>query len=144
MKRRKLFWCIVMVLSVLLVYMTSNNTNAQETIFSEDFEGGWGDWYPDNGVWEVGEPTAGPGSAHGGLNCVGTVLAGNYPAYTDSRLIYNLPHQSGIDLPEITGDEELHLRFWHWYSYSSYDYGYIQIQVQDGSDWETVLESVTA
>jgi len=45
----------------------------------EDFESGVGNWSADNGVWEVGIPTVGPTSTHSGVNCVGTVLDGNYP-----------------------------------------------------------------
>ena len=42
----------------------------------EDFEVGWGDFSPDNGVWEVGIPTSGPGKAHQGLSAAATILAG--------------------------------------------------------------------
>ncbi len=24
------------------------------------FEGGWGDWYADRGLWQIGEPSSGP------------------------------------------------------------------------------------
>jgi bacillopeptidase F (M6 metalloprotease family) len=105
-----------------------------EPEFTGDFEGGWGDWSAENGVWQIGTPTSGPGSAHGGEQCAGTVLDGNYPPSTDSRLI-----SAPIYLPEVTGDEEILLRFWHWFSYGSYDVGYVQISVYDEvagwSDW---------
>ncbi len=32
----------------------------KEPEWTGDFECGWGDWYTDNGVWEVGTPTSGP------------------------------------------------------------------------------------
>ena len=79
---------------------------------TEDFEPGWGDWSTDNGVWQVGTPTAGPEYCHSGVNCAGTNLDGNYPNNTDSRLI-----SPSIQLPAVSGDEEIHLRFWHWFSY---------------------------
>jgi hypothetical protein len=108
-----------------------------------DFESGWRDWGIDNGVWQVGSPTAGPGESHGGMTCVGTVLDGNYPGYTDSRLI-----SPSIRLPAVMGDEELRLRFWHWFSYSSYDKGYVQISVQDEekgewSAWDDIFGPVS-
>ena len=73
-----------------------------------DFESGWDNWYASAGVWEVGTPTAGPGSAHSGVNCTGTRLNGNYYAYQDSRLI-----SPTLQLPVIDVDEEIQLRFFH-------------------------------
>ena len=55
--------------------------------YIDDFEAGSGDWGADNGLWEVGTPTAGPSDCHSGDNCAGTVLAGNYTPDADSRLI---------------------------------------------------------
>ena len=55
--------------------------------FTGTFESGWSGWTADCGVWQIGAPTSGPGSAHSGTQCAATVLAGNYPAYTDSRLV---------------------------------------------------------
>ncbi len=80
------------------------------------FETGWGDWYADRGVWQVGAPTAGPGGCYAGTQCAGTVLDGNYPSYTDSRLI-----SPTITLENVSGAEEIHLRFWQWFAY--YPYG---------------------
>ena len=34
--------------------------NTTPPIYSYDFESGLGNWWMDNGVWEVGTPTAGP------------------------------------------------------------------------------------
>lgn len=78
--------------------------------FSEDFEGGWGSWSADNGIWEVGLPTAGPNECHSGVHCAGTVLDGDYP-FNGSSLV-----SPTIALPEIGPAEEIHLRFWHWFS----------------------------
>ncbi len=103
------------------------------------FETGWGDWYADRGVWQVGAPTAGPGGCHSGSQCAGTVLDGNYPSYTDSRLI-----SPTLTLPAVSGAEEIHLRFWQWFAYypygryDSYDYGTVQISTDDGQTWTSV------
>ena len=97
--------------------------------FTGDFESGWGDWSADEGVWQVGTPTAGtPTTARcfTGTQCAGTELNGNYGADTDSRLV-----SPTIQLPSVTGFEEVHLRFQNWFSYASADYGQVQVSVKD-------------
>ena len=95
--------------------------------FKGDFETGIGDWSVNRGVWQVGLPTAGPGTCFGdSTQCVGTILNGNYPAYTDSRLV-----SATMTLPTVTGFEEIHLRFQHWFSYGGYDSGQVQVSVWD-------------
>ena len=98
----------------------------------EDFEVGWGDWSTDHGVWQVGVPTSGPAGAHSGSNVAATILDGNYPAQTDSRLVSPV-----LELPTLGSvNERIELRFWNWYSYhfgnGSPDQGRIQINVQTG------------
>src|SRR3990172_7763090 len=109
-----------------------------EVVFSEDFEGGWGDWVPSLGIWEIGSSTVVDCSLSGGTQCAGTILNGNYDPFTDSRLY----HFSGIQLPAVSGGEELQLRFWQTFSYSSYDSGQVQVSVWDGVSiwlpWENV------
>ena len=95
----------------------------------EDFEIGWGDWYAENGVWQIGVPTSGPGSAHSGTNCAGTVLGGNYPQYTSSRLI-----SAGFALPQADGMEQVQLRFWQWYNYAN-GAGYVDLSVWTNGAW---------
>lgn len=103
---------------------------------SFDFEDGWGGWHADGGIWQVGQPTSGPLSAHSGAACVATKLGGNYPWETDSRLM-----SPEIDMPDVAAGEELVLRFWEWFSYwygyrndgcnavwGGNDKGYVQIQ----------------
>ncbi|MCP4604636.1 MAG: hypothetical protein GY847_29635, partial [Proteobacteria bacterium] len=98
---------------------------------SEDFESGWGGWYSDFGIWEIGEPTTGPGGAFSGLNCAATKLAGNYPFGPDSRLI-----SPEMDLPTAGPQEEVLLRFREFWRYaSSSDRGDVQISVFDGTTW---------
>lgn len=83
----------------------------QETtvVWSEDFEGDWFEnWYVDHGVWEVGVPTSGPGSAFSGQNCAGTVLGGNYTPNASTRLI-RMP----FTVPAAS--ENPRLRFYNWF-----------------------------
>ncbi|KPK27686.1 MAG: hypothetical protein AMJ61_04830, partial [Desulfobacterales bacterium SG8_35_2] len=81
----------------LLVLFCFSNTPAYALdVFVDDFEGGQGDWFADNGVWQIGTPTAGPASCFEGSQCMGTILDGNYPPDTDSPLISPV-----IDLPTL-------------------------------------------
>lgn len=145
MKKGKLFFRQVSIGLMFLFFLCGIAVlpaNAQ--VFEENFEAGWGSWYADNGVWEVGTPTAGPAAPHGGTQCAGTVLGGDYPGYTDSRLI-----SPSINLPNVTGNEEIHLRFWSWHCYGSGDGGYTQISVYDDgagtwSNWTTLGSPVTS
>ena len=84
---------------------------------------GWGDWYAENGVWQVGTPTNGPGQAYEGTSCAATGLWGNYPGYTDSRLI-----SPGVLLPAVNTGESIVLRFRHWFAYAEVR-GEVQISV---------------
>jgi len=107
------------------------------------YEDGWGDWSADRGVWNLGTPTAGPSSAHEGTMCAGTVLSGNYPHHTDSRLI-----SPSFRVDDASGDQEIHLRFWQWFSYGD-DYGDLQINVyndatQTWSGWVDLPYCATA
>ena len=129
MKANRLSLGIVCFLAILIVCLPLARANAAEIIFEEDFEAGWGLWYADNGVWQVGEPTAGPPSAHGGVQCAGTILGGDYPSDTDSRLV-----SPSITLPDAAAGEEIYLRFWQCFSYAGgagCDFGRVQISVWD-------------
>jgi len=117
----------------------------EEIIFVEDFESGWGSWWADNGLWEVGVPIVGPTIAHSGTNCVGTDLDGNYPSNSNTRLIS--PY---IDLPSISGEDIIQLKFWHWFRLDETNYAgsgwqrdfcYIQISVA-GGDWQNILSEI--
>ena len=107
---------------------------------TEDFESGWGDWYADRGLWEIGAPGAGPGSAHGGTSCAATILDGDYPLRPDSRLI-----SPEMELPGVGSDEALLLRFMHWHAYESSDSGRVQVsEFENGSwsDWKSLGDAV--
>ncbi len=131
----KRHYCISVLFGILIVciFSTFIKTQALAVEFSEDFELGIGDWYANNGVWEVGAPSAGPESCHSGTQCAGTVLNGDYPFDTDSHFV-----SPTILLPDVTGTDEIHLRFWHWFSYyhGSYtiDFGQVTISEYNASN----------
>ena len=79
-------------------------------------------------MWQVGTPTAGPGSCYNGSQCAGTILDGNYGAHTDSRLV-----SPTLQLPVVSGTEEVHLRFQQWFSYAGGDWGEVHISVWDAA-----------
>ena len=110
--------------------------------FVETFEGGWGTWFADNGVWDVGTPTAGlPGVCFSGSNCAGTVLNSNYPTYTGSRLTSPV-----MQLGSVSGAEELHLRFMNWFAYGNSDSGQVLVRVWNAttSTWGGWIPEGTA
>ena len=120
-----------------VVIVCFSSALAAEDILVEDFETGAAFWGVQGGVWEVGEPSAGPAACEAG-RCVGTVLGGNYPADTDARFEYLW----NITLPAVESPEQIELRLSHWFNYSTNDAGHVQIQIWDEtegwSDWQTV------
>ena len=101
---------------------------------AEDFELGIGDWCVDNGLWEVGTPSAGPDATHSGSSCVGTVLGGNYAVLANTRLIS--PY---IDVPTPALLERVRLRFWHWFSTQhGPDFGQVQVRPDTSATWTTI------
>ena len=94
----------------------------------ENFETGLGDWAVDAGAWEVGQPTSGPGAAHGGTNCAGTVLGGSYGWNADTRLIsppFKLPASVSATL-----------HFSQWYNFVNAG-GFVEIKTNGGA-WQSV------
>jgi bacillopeptidase F (M6 metalloprotease family) len=94
----------------------------------EGWESGIGDWGSESGTWEVGQPTAGPATAHTGQKCAGTSLQGNYAANVESRFV-----SPPFTIPDVSVNPLL--RFWHWFSFSSGDYGKVQIKPVSSSIW---------
>lgn len=94
-------------------------------------------WVADDGLWEIGVPSSGPGGAHSGNNCMATVLGGNYPNSAHSRMIspsFIVP-AAGLN-PSIS--------FWHWFSTENgYDYGQVQITKDNGVTWNNLGSHVT-
>jgi hypothetical protein len=102
-------------------------------IYGESWEAGIGNWSPDNGIWQVGTPTVvGPASCVAGTQCAGTVLDGTYPGLTDSRLV-----SASLQLPTVTGVDEIHLLFQQWFAFSTGGRGQVQVSVWDSvtSTW---------
>jgi len=133
---------LIYVLPLLLTF--SSFAFSQQIIFSQDWESGIGNWWVDNGVWEVGVPTSGigPGAAYQGSQCAGTVLAGNYPEGANSRLIS--PY---INLPSISNPgDEIFLRYYNWFQLNTSFFGayreIIQLSVGAGN-WQTVYDGFT-
>lgn len=127
---RRVFLSVRFICVAFLFIGMTKSVAAEEIITQDDFEAGWGTWSSDAGLWDLGEPSEGPPSAHSGLNCIGTILDGNYPYGPDSRL------RSGtIVLPEIVDDEEIVLRFWSYFSWAGSDFGEVQIQVFEDGEW---------
>ena len=97
----------------------------------------WGtdNWWVDNGVWEVGNPSTGPKSSYDGENCAATVLNNDYPVGSSSRII-----SPSIKLTPQHGQSS-GLYFWHWFSLSStsfgHDVGNVQISV-NGGNWKSI------
>ena len=51
--------------------------------------------------------------------------------YADSRLISPV-----VELPTVSGDERVELRYWHWNSHSWSDGGHIEVSRWNGTAWE--------
>jgi hypothetical protein len=127
---------MLFVLPALVLFVPTQAASAvpdRDTVFHDDFESGWGSWWADNGIWDVGEPIVGPPGAHSGQWCAGTILDGNYPDHANTRLI-----SSYITLPTVSGDERIKLKFWQWFNIENgNDQGVVQISVSPGV-WETI------
>jgi hypothetical protein len=126
---------LITLLAFLLPCLFFAGQAQAQIVAQESFENGWGLWSAENGVWEIGTPTAGPAVAHGGVRCAGTVLSGTYPRYTGSRLL-----SPAINLPSVTAGQEIVLRFWQWFSYynepnTTDDQGQVRIQVYENGAW---------
>ena len=91
----------------------------------ESFENGLGDWSVSQGIWEVGEPTSGPGAARTGDFLAATNLSGNYEDWQSSSLV-----SAPITIPAVASPL---LRFSHWHRFSAADYG--EVYVVDGDEW---------
>jgi len=117
----------------------------------EGFEAGIGDWYAEQGTWQVGSPAKTAGAptnllgsqTYVGTNCAVTLLTAAYPDGLNSRLIspfFVVPPASSAPF----------LRFWHWYSFGAYsfagatypDYGVVEIKVGTNA-WQVLSPQYT-
>ena len=98
--------------------------------YSEDFESDDGGYTHDGptDLWAWGTPTSGPGSAHSGSNCWGTVLDDDY--VDDANAILD-------SVPiNLAAGFSYELSFWHWYDTElRYDGGNVKISTDGGSTW---------
>lgn len=108
------------------------STKDSSVIFKEDFEDG-GLFWTSSGIWNIGEPSTGPGSGFNSLNCAATNLDGDYEDNVDDWLI-----SSEINLPELShSGDELQLAFWEWYEIESgWDHGKVLISNDNGATWD--------
>ena len=124
----------ILLLGVITACLSILGVARAETIvWSDNFDDGNGNnrWYADNGVWQIGTPTIGPGSAHSTPYCATTGLTANYPAGANSRLIriqsFTVP--AANQFPRV--------RFWSWYSMGGSDYGVVEVKGTNGV-WQEV------
>src|SRR4051794_4651907 len=87
--------------------------------------------------WQRGTPSgAGPGACHGGTQCFGTYLTGNYASCERAMLTTPV-----VDLSACSGTA-LKLVFWHWFSFWTdaggpwYDGGLVEFSSDGGSTWD--------
>jgi hypothetical protein len=81
--------------------------------------------------WEVGVPSSGPGSAHGGVQVLATKLAGNYG--TDQAVGYRSP------IVDLTGVQAAILQFYHYYDFefeadTAFDWGELYLLNASGQN----------
>ncbi len=103
-----------------------------EVVFSDDFETNTANWSFQGNLWQIGQPTSGPGFANGGTRCAATNLSGNYTDNAADGLL-----SRNIALPVLPHPRSaLRLRFWTWYeTESSYDRGGVWISTDNGQNW---------
>lgn len=103
----------------------------------EDFDSGFANWFQQKdgwsvrgGTWQIGRPEGGPGVAHSGSECAGTVLNAAYPAGTDARLI-----SPTYVLPVTLAGGQAWLTYWQWFDIEWSDLGVVEVS-RDGGPWE--------
>ena len=109
----------------------------------EGFESGMGDWYAEGGLWEAGRPGVGPSAAHGGVNCVGTVLSNNYPESVGGSGVPGDYSLNGVSSRLISPEFLVpainpRLIFWQWYSFGLADSGVVQVRIVGSASWTTI------
>ena len=126
---------MIAILVLFIVGVTPTTGKTEETIvWEETWEGDWdADWVEEEGLWEVGAPSSGPGATFAGQNCAGTVLGGLYPPNIDRRLRL----EQSLVVPPAS--ENPRLRFWHWFGNAARDAGVVEVRVDGGAgEWEAL------
>jgi hypothetical protein len=106
----------------------------------EDFEdtaGASDRWVADKGSWEIGRPSAGPGAAHSGQQCLATVLGGDYPHRASTTVCGPL-----VTIPPAALNPRL--QFYHWFEIENGDdYGIVRITLDNGNTWRDLSAHIT-
>jgi subtilisin family serine protease len=84
-------------------------------------------------VWQWGNPTYGPDSAHSGTKCWGTILSGSYP---------NLVQDTLKSHTVFVESQTAVIQFYHWYQFEDYyDGGNLIISTNSGLTWNLLYPS---
>lgn len=103
-------------------------TSNVETVMSDGFEGGLGDWT--SGGTGDNWGTVSPGYVGG--SAVSESPTGEYEINLDTWFQYNTP----LDLSNY---QSAALTFWHTYDFEiDYDSGYVEISTDQGNNWQTL------
>jgi len=102
-----------------------------------DFEADDGQLVADAG-WAWGTPSgAGPGGAHSGTHCWGTVLDGNYPSLS----CFNLDLNQEL----VVGSTEATMEFWMWRDCEGFFDGMnVKVSTDGGATWTIVTTATPA
>lgn len=134
---KMLIYNLTILSSPLIAYST--NAQTKETVIIEDFESGWGNWWADNGIWDVGTSTIGSDNPHTGQRCGGTVLNNSYPNYADTRLV-----SPNIYLTNVNGNEKIQLKFLQLFDIENENnQGFVQIFVNTKT-WYTISNFINS
>lgn len=131
---RKLGLCLVCITGI------THLSVAQETVvYSQGFEsdnGGYVLDFGNNAEWEWGTPSGtGPGGAHSGTKCWGTDLDNTLNRPCEGSIV-----SPAINLPTISGNQLIRLRFW---AYVAIDGMYDRCQFfvsKDRVNWESLIQ----
>ncbi|MBI3192949.1 MAG: T9SS type A sorting domain-containing protein [Ignavibacteriae bacterium] len=115
---------ITILLLSSIICLSAQSTDS--TIFFDDFEHGSSNWTVDNGLWQIGSSTI--VTAYNGTNIAGTLLNENIPNQTYTTRLITKP----INLPSISSQDELRLRYYSWFSRANNVNASIQMAIDTG------------
>jgi len=109
-----------------------------QALYAETFEGGCPNGWTLNSEWQCGTPTSGPNSAHSGVQCIATILNGDY----SNNLTWagTTADSPTINLTSTTAPQ---LDFWVWYeTETSFDGFNVKVSTNGGVSY-SLLQSVS-
>jgi bacillopeptidase F (M6 metalloprotease family) len=116
--------------------LAAGRGGAQTAFWSDNFETNAGSRWTTNGVWQVGSPTSGPGSAHAGAKCGGTGLTASAPANANARFICtNYFGATNLTVPAASFSPRL--RFWQWFNFVNAA-GYVELRAAGSTNWQAI------